>query len=50
MSDKEMQAIRGKTVAMIFQDPMTSLDPVMTVEHQIAEVIKLHEEGDRRRH
>lgn len=45
MSDKEMQAIRGKTVAMIFQDPMTSLDPVMTVEQQIAEVIKLHEEG-----
>ena len=45
MSDKEMQDIRGKTVAMIFQDPMTSLDPVMTVEQQIAEVIKLHEEG-----
>ena len=45
MGDKEMQAIRGKTVAMIFQDPMTSLDPVMTVEQQIAEVIKLHEEG-----
>lgn len=45
MSEKEMQDIRGKTVAMIFQDPMTSLDPVMTVEQQIAEVIKLHEEG-----
>ena len=45
MSDKEMQDIRGKAVAMIFQDPMTSLDPVMTVENQIAEVIKLHEEG-----
>lgn len=45
MSEKEMQSIRGKTVAMIFQDPMTSLDPVMTVEDQIAEVIKLHEEG-----
>ena len=43
MTDKEMQAIRGKAVAMIFQDPMTSLDPVMTVEEQIAEVIKLHE-------
>ena len=43
MSEKEMQDIRGKAVAMIFQDPMTSLDPVMTVEKQIAEVIKLHE-------
>lgn len=45
VSEKEMQSIRGKKVAMIFQDPMTSLDPVMTVEEQIAEVIKLHEEG-----
>ena len=43
MSEKEMQDIRGKKVAMIFQDPMTSLDPVMTVEEQIAEGIKLHE-------
>ena len=45
MSEKEMQSLRGKYVAMIFQDPMTSLDPVMTVEEQIAEVIALHEEG-----
>lgn len=45
LSNKEMHDIRGKTVAMIFQDPMTSLDPVMTVERQIAEVIKLHEKG-----
>ena len=45
MSEKEMQSLRGKYVAMIFQDPMTSLDPVMTVEDQIAEVIALHEEG-----
>ena len=45
MSEKEMQKLRGKYVAMIFQDPMTSLDPVMTVEDQIAEVIALHEEG-----
>ena len=43
MSEKEMQDIRGKKVAMIVQEPMTSLDPVMTVEEQIAEVIKLHE-------
>jgi len=43
-SEKEMESIRGKKVAMIFQDPMTSLDPVMTVEDQIAEVIELHED------
>ena len=47
MSEKEMQKLRGKYVAMIFQDPMTSLDPVMTVEDQIAEVIALHEEGSK---
>lgn len=47
MDEKEMQKLRGKTVAMIFQDPMTSLDPVMTVEDQIAEVIRLHEEGSK---
>ncbi len=46
LPEKEMEKIRGKTVAMIFQDPMTSLDPVMTVEEQIAEVIELHEEGN----
>ncbi|MCD8221608.1 MAG: ABC transporter ATP-binding protein [Clostridiales bacterium] len=45
MSEKEMHDLRGKVVAMIFQDPMTSLDPVVTVEKQIAEVIKLHEKG-----
>ncbi len=50
MSDKELQAMRGKVVAMIFQDPMTSLDPVMTVEKQIAEVIALHEEGTEKDH
>lgn len=45
MSEKEMQSYRGKYVAMIFQDPMTSLNPVITVEEQIAEVVELHEEG-----
>lgn len=42
-SSKEMRNIRGKKIAMIFQDPMTSLDPVITVGNQIAEMIKLHE-------
>lgn len=41
-SSKEMQAIRGNKISMIFQDPMTSLNPIMTVGDQIAEVIKLH--------
>ena len=43
LPQKDMEYIRGKKVSMIFQDPMTSLDPVITVEEQIAEVIKLHE-------
>ena len=42
-TEREMQKIRGKAVSMIFQDPMTSLNPVMTVEEQIAEVIEHHE-------
>ncbi|PST35298.1 ABC transporter ATP-binding protein [Enterocloster lavalensis] len=42
-SNKEMRRIRGKDLAMIFQDPMTSLNPVMTVGDQITEVIQLHE-------
>lgn len=43
LTDKEMDWIRGDAVAMIFQDPMTSLNPVMTVGDQIAEAIKIHE-------
>jgi len=41
-SEAEMRAVRGAKIAMIFQDPMTSLNPVMTVDQQIAEMIKLH--------
>lgn len=43
-TEKEMQKIRGGKISMIFQDPMTSLNPVVTVGDQIAEVIKLHNE------
>ena len=42
-TEKEMEKVRGNQVSMIFQDPMTSLGPVMTVEDQIAEVVELHE-------
>jgi len=42
-TEKQMRAIRGKEVSMIFQDPMTSLNPVRTVEEQIAEVIQQHD-------
>ena len=41
-SEAEMRHIRGAKIAMIFQDPMTSLNPVMTVDKQIAEMIRLH--------
>ncbi|MBQ3758058.1 MAG: ABC transporter ATP-binding protein [Synergistaceae bacterium] len=41
-SEAEMRKIRGGKIAMIFQDPMTSLNPVMTVDKQIAEMISLH--------
>jgi peptide/nickel transport system ATP-binding protein len=43
LNDTEMQKIRGKQISMIFQDPMTALDPIMTVGDQISDVIKLHE-------
>lgn len=42
-TEKEMQEIRGNKISMIFQDPMTSLNPVMTVGEQIGEVLALHQ-------
>ena len=41
-AESEMQALRGKTVSMIFQEPMTSLNPIMTVAQQIDEAMAVH--------
>jgi oligopeptide transport system ATP-binding protein len=38
----QMRHVRGKEIAMIFQDPMTSLNPVMTIGRQITEMLELH--------
>lgn len=42
MSDEEMRALRGKDMAMIFQDPMTSLNPVLSIGYQLTEPLILH--------
>ena len=43
LSEREMRKIRGNKIAMIFQEPMTSLNPVFTVGNQIEEVFALHQ-------
>jgi oligopeptide transport system ATP-binding protein len=48
LSDEEMRKIRGNRIAMIFQEPMTSLNPVLTIGEQIAEAIILHQRLDKR--
>ena len=48
MSEKEMRKIRGKEISIIFQDPMTSLNPVYTIGNQITEVIRLHTDKDKK--
>ena len=46
-SNRELQRIRGRQVAMVFQDPMTSLNPVLTVGRQLTEVIRRHTSASR---
>jgi oligopeptide/dipeptide ABC transporter ATP-binding protein len=48
LSDAQMRAVRGREISMIFQEPMTSLNPVLSCGEQIAEVLVLHERLDRR--
>ncbi|HMA36248.1 MAG TPA: ABC transporter ATP-binding protein [Chloroflexia bacterium] len=47
MPEEQMRKIRGKEIAMIFQDPMTSLNPVLTISRQIGEALQLHMHMDR---
>jgi oligopeptide transport system ATP-binding protein len=42
ISDDEMRSVRGNKIAMIFQDPMTSLNPVLTIGRQVSEALELH--------
>lgn len=48
ISEKEMQKIRGRRITMIFQDPMTALNPVKKIGNQIAEVVALHNGGNKK--
>ena len=45
-SEEEMKEIRGRRIAMVFQDPMTFLNPVFTIEEQLVDVILAHGKGD----
>ncbi len=45
-SEEEMKKIRGRRIAMVFQDPMTFLNPLFTIEEQLVDVILAHDKGD----
>ena len=48
LKKKELKAVRGKDVAMIFQDPMTALNPVLTIGYQLSEAIKTHHPSEKK--
>ena len=48
MSDERLRKVRGKEISMIFQDPMTSLNPVYTLGQQIAEIVRVHNDVTKR--
>jgi peptide/nickel transport system ATP-binding protein len=48
LDDATMRDVRGNDISMIFQEPMTSLNPVLTIGHQIAEAVHLHQQMSRR--
>jgi peptide/nickel transport system ATP-binding protein len=48
LSDREMRSIRGNDISMIFQEPMTSLNPVLTVGRQLGEILRLHQGLDKK--
>jgi peptide/nickel transport system ATP-binding protein len=48
LDDKGIRAIRGARIAMVFQEPMTALNPVFTVGDQIAEVVRIHRAGNKK--
>ncbi|MDG0810436.1 ABC transporter ATP-binding protein [Cohnella rhizosphaerae] len=48
MSKKDMRKLRGNQISMIFQEPMTSLNPVFTIGNQIGEVIRIHQKADKK--
>ncbi len=48
MNNKELQNFRGNRISMIFQDPMTSLNPVYTIGNQIMESIMVHRKMDKK--
>src|SRR5690606_36757128 len=48
LAEHEMRSIRGNQISMIFQEPMTSLNPVFTVGDQVAEAVRLHQGKSRK--